>query len=169
MQFTPSAAHIYQHHNGVQYYRLNLPFGDTYRSLRLSLGTRCPEEAHALAGLVGYHVWMDKPAPEITYTELKQKLQNLIHKLVKEHKARLALSGPHAVPPPDIDTLLEHLSLHPDLAEKVTKSAGLPPNAKSQVQKELPAFYRALDQLLKDANDKAATYSTEMPELSSEP
>jgi integrase len=32
----------------------------------------------------------------------------LIYKNLKAHKARLAVSGPHAAPPPPIETLLEH-------------------------------------------------------------
>jgi hypothetical protein len=46
-----------------------------------------------------------------------------------------------------IETLLEQLSLHPDLAQQITKIAGLPPKAESMVQQELPSFYKALDEL----------------------
>jgi hypothetical protein len=43
---------------------------------------------------------MNKPDPDITYSELKNRLQALIYKNLEAHKARLAVSGPHAVPPP---------------------------------------------------------------------
>jgi hypothetical protein len=92
-------------------------------------------------------LWMNKPDPDITYTELKNCLQALIYKNLEAHKARLAVSGPHAVPPPPIETLLDQLSLYPDLAQQITKIAGLPPKAESMVQQELPAFYKALDEL----------------------
>jgi hypothetical protein len=52
--------HLYRKPNGVYHYRFNIKDNGTYRSVRLSMYSRCLYEAGALAGLVTYRTWKSK-------------------------------------------------------------------------------------------------------------
>jgi hypothetical protein len=75
--------HLYRKPNGVYHYRFNIKDNGTYRSVRLSMYSRCPYEAGALAGLVTYRTWKSKiMESSLPYSEVRERLISLFREIL---------------------------------------------------------------------------------------
>lgn len=86
--------HIYRKPNGIYHYRFNIKDNGSYRSLRLSMYSRCPYEAGALAGLITYRTWISKIMESgLPYSEVRQRLISLFRDILAEHKEGIDKEG----------------------------------------------------------------------------
>lgn len=89
-----SNSHLFRKPNGTYHYRFNIKDNGTYRSVRLSMYSRCPYEAGALAGLVTYRTWKSKIMESgLPYSELRHRLISLFREILAEHKAGIDKDG----------------------------------------------------------------------------